>query len=89
MIIDIEGVTVMDVSGLVALDSAIERLRSDGVLVAVAEVHGQPALLMRRAEFTTFRVNCCFPPVCHGRWSGCGTLWASQRPASLLTEKIV
>ena len=49
VIIDIEGVTVMDVSGLVALDSAIERLRSDGVLVAVAGVHGQPALLMRRA----------------------------------------
>ncbi len=49
VIIDIEEVTVMDVSGLVALDSAIERLRSDGVLVAVAGVHGQPALLMRRA----------------------------------------
>ena len=49
VIINIEGVTVMDVSGLVALDSAIERLRSGGVLVAVAGVHGQPALLMRRA----------------------------------------
>ena len=49
VIIDIEDVTVMDVSGLVALDSAIERLQSDGVLVAVAGVHGQPALLMRRA----------------------------------------
>jgi len=40
---------VIDVSGLVALDSAIERWQSDGVLVAVAGVHGQPALLMRRA----------------------------------------
>ena len=49
VIINIEGVTIMDVSGLVALDSAIERLRSDGVLVAVAGVHGQPALLLRRA----------------------------------------
>jgi SulP family sulfate permease len=49
VIIDIEEVTVMDVSGLVALDSAIERLRGDGILVAVAGVHGQPALLMRRA----------------------------------------
>ncbi|HRX70749.1 MAG: C4-dicarboxylic acid transporter DauA [Candidatus Competibacteraceae bacterium] len=49
VIIDISGVTVMDVSGLVALDSAIERLRGDGILVAVAGVHGQPALLMRRA----------------------------------------
>lgn len=49
VIIDIEGVTVMDVSGLVALDSAIERLRGDGILVAIAGVHGQPALLMRRA----------------------------------------
>jgi SulP family sulfate permease len=49
VIIDIEEVTVMDVSGLIALDSAIERLRADGILVAVAGVHGQPALLMRRA----------------------------------------
>jgi SulP family sulfate permease len=49
VIIDIEAVTVMDMSGLVALDSAIERLRGDGILVAVAGVHGQPALLMRRA----------------------------------------
>ena len=49
VIIDIEGVTVMDVSGLIALDSAIERLRGDGILVAVAGVRGQPALLMRRA----------------------------------------
>jgi SulP family sulfate permease len=49
VIINIEGVTVMDVSGLVELDSAIERLQSDGILVAVAGVHGQPALLMRRA----------------------------------------
>jgi SulP family sulfate permease len=37
------------VSGLIALDSAIERLRGDDILVAVAGVHGQPALLMRRA----------------------------------------
>lgn len=49
VIIDIEEVTVMDVSGLIALDSAIERLRGDDILVAVAGVHGQPALLMRRA----------------------------------------
>lgn len=49
VIINIEGVTIMDVSGLVALDSAIERLRVDNILVAVAGVHGQPALLMRRA----------------------------------------
>jgi len=49
VIIDIEGVTTMDVSGLVALDSAIERLRNDNILVAIAGVHGQPALLMRRA----------------------------------------
>jgi SulP family sulfate permease len=49
VIIDITGVTVMDVSGLVALDSAIERLRSDDILVAIAGAHGQPALLMRRA----------------------------------------
>lgn len=49
VIINIEDVTVMDVSGLVALDSAIERLRSDNILVAIAGVHGQPALLMRRA----------------------------------------
>ncbi|MCB1769023.1 MAG: sodium-independent anion transporter, partial [Candidatus Competibacteraceae bacterium] len=49
VIIDIGGVTVMDVSGLVALDSAIERLQGDGILVAVAGVYGQPALLMRRA----------------------------------------
>lgn len=49
VILDIEGVTVMDVSGLVAMDSVIERLRGDGVLVAIAGVHGQPALLMRRA----------------------------------------
>jgi len=49
VIIDITDVTSMDVSGLVALDSAIERLRSDDILVAIAGVHGQPALLMRRA----------------------------------------
>jgi len=49
VIINIEAVTIMDVSGLVALDTAIERLRNDGILVAVAGVHGQPALLMRRA----------------------------------------
>jgi SulP family sulfate permease len=49
VIIDIERVTVMDVSGLIALDSAIERLRGDDILVAVAGVRGQPALLMRRA----------------------------------------
>lgn len=49
VIIDIAGVTVMDVSGLVELDASIDRLLSDGILVAVAGVHGQPALLMRRA----------------------------------------
>ena len=49
VIINIADVTIMDVSGLVALDTAIERLRKDGILVAVAGVHGQPALLMRRA----------------------------------------
>ncbi|MDG4552509.1 MAG: C4-dicarboxylic acid transporter DauA [Candidatus Contendobacter sp.] len=49
VVIDIEGVTVMDVSGLVELDASINRLLSDGILVAVAGVRGQPALLMRRA----------------------------------------
>ncbi|HRD67671.1 MAG TPA: C4-dicarboxylic acid transporter DauA [Candidatus Competibacter sp.] len=49
VIIDIEGVTVMDVSGLVELDASINQLLGDGVLVAVAGLRGQPALLMRRA----------------------------------------
>lgn len=49
VIIDISDITNMDVSGLIALDSAIQRLRGAAVLVAVAGVRGQPALLMRRA----------------------------------------
>ncbi len=49
VIIDISGITNMDVSGLIALDSAMQRRRDAAVLVAIAGVRGQPALLLRRA----------------------------------------
>ncbi|HNE02504.1 MAG TPA: sodium-independent anion transporter, partial [Plasticicumulans sp.] len=44
-----ESVPVMDISGVVALDSAIRRLHADGICVVLAGVRGQPAKVLARA----------------------------------------
>ena len=41
-------VPAMDVSGLVALESAIARLQALGMLVVIAGAQGQPRMVMRR-----------------------------------------
>lgn len=49
VILDMESVPVMDISGVVALDSAIRRLHADGICVVLAGVRGQPAKVLARA----------------------------------------
>ena len=48
LILDMEDVPAMDVSGLVALESAIERLHGLGMFVVIAGAQGQPRMVMRR-----------------------------------------
>jgi SulP family sulfate permease len=49
-ILHIGAVPVMDVTGLVALETAIERLNAKGLFVALAGVQPQPAKLLERSE---------------------------------------
>ncbi|TCO83334.1 SulP family sulfate permease [Plasticicumulans lactativorans] len=49
VILDLEDVPVMDMTGLVSLDSAITRLRKDGVFVAIAGIRAQPAAVLARS----------------------------------------
>lgn len=49
VILDMESVPVVDISGVVALDSAIRRLHADGICVVLAGVRGQPAHVLRKA----------------------------------------
>lgn len=49
VILDLAAVPVIDMTGLVALDSAIARLHADGICVALAGVQGQPAEALRKA----------------------------------------
>jgi sulfate permease, SulP family len=48
LILDMEDVPAMDVSGLVALESAIARLNSLGMTVVIAGAQPQPRTVMRR-----------------------------------------
>src|SRR5205807_2211830 len=48
-VIDIESVPIMDVTGLVALESAIAKLNQAGVLVAIGGAQSQPTRVMRGA----------------------------------------
>lgn len=49
VVLEMGGVPVMDVTGLVALDSILGKLNGHGVCVVLAGVQKQPARLMRRA----------------------------------------
>jgi len=48
VVLDMEDVPAMDVTGLVALESAIGRLRGLGITVVLAGVRSQPRDLLRR-----------------------------------------
>ncbi len=50
IIIDLGGVPAIDVTGIIALESAIERLHADAVFVALAGVQGQPARALNKAN---------------------------------------
>ena len=49
IILDLEDVPAMDVSGLVALESALERLQRLGVFVVLAGARSQPARVLAKA----------------------------------------
>lgn len=49
VILDLEAVTMMDATGLVNLESALERLRKARVFVILSDVQDQPMELLRRA----------------------------------------
>ena len=49
VILDLEDVPAMDVTGLVALESALARLRGAGTFVVLAGARRQPAHVLRRA----------------------------------------
>jgi len=49
VVLDLSGAPVMDATGLVNLESALERLWSSGILVVLAGVQRQPLRLMARA----------------------------------------
>jgi len=51
IVLDLEDVPVMDVTGLVALESAIERLRRLGIVVVLAGVQAQPRAVLWRGGF--------------------------------------
>jgi len=51
IVLDLEDVPVMDVTGLVALESAIERLRRLGIVVVLAGVQSQPRAVLWRGGF--------------------------------------
>ncbi len=49
VILDLAGVPVIDATGLVALESAITKLQSAGVMVVLADVKPQPLQVIRKA----------------------------------------
>ncbi len=49
VILDLAGVPVIDATGMVALESAITRLQSNGVMVILADCKPQPMEAMRKA----------------------------------------
>ncbi len=49
VILDLAGVPVIDATGLVALESAIKKLQSAGVMVVLADCKPQPMDVMRKA----------------------------------------
>jgi SulP family sulfate permease len=49
LILSLEAVPVIDVTGLVALESAISRLRQQGVLTLIAGARPQPLSVLQRA----------------------------------------
>lgn len=53
IILDMADVPIMDVTGLVALQSAIDKLQHAGVYVVLAEVQQQPSELLKQAGLTT------------------------------------
>lgn len=53
VILRMDDVPVMDVTGLVALESAIQRLRKAGIFVAIAGVQAQPREVLERGGIRT------------------------------------
>jgi SulP family sulfate permease len=49
MILDLSAVPAMDVTGLVALESALARLKEQGVLAIVTALRPQPSQVLRKA----------------------------------------
>ena len=49
VVLDLEGVPAMDVSGLVAFESALERLHKLGAFVIIAGVQAQPRGVLEKA----------------------------------------
>ncbi|MEZ6193410.1 MAG: C4-dicarboxylic acid transporter DauA [Phycisphaerales bacterium] len=49
VILDLAGVPVIDATGLVALESAIKKLQSAGVMVVLADCNAQPMDVMQKA----------------------------------------
>ncbi len=49
VVLDLRAVPVMDATGLVSLESAIERLREAGIFVVLGGLRRQPRELMERA----------------------------------------
>jgi SulP family sulfate permease len=49
VILDLRSVPVLDMTGLVALESAFEKLNRSGVLVVIGGVQSQPLRVMARA----------------------------------------
>lgn len=52
VILEMGGVPAMDATGLVALESALDRLRNDGMFVILASVQAQPAKVFEKAGIT-------------------------------------
>jgi sulfate permease, SulP family len=53
VLLDVRDVPVMDATGLVSLESAVERLVRRGVRVILGGVNPQPAELLERAGWST------------------------------------
>jgi SulP family sulfate permease len=53
VLLDLRDVPAMDATGLVGLESALDRLRHSGVLVILGGVQPQPAALLARAGITS------------------------------------
>jgi SulP family sulfate permease len=55
VVLDLRAVPIMDATGLVNLESAVERLREAGILVILGGVQRQPRQVMERAGFGSAR----------------------------------